>query len=91
MPDWRYAIGRRLDGLRLPPTREAEVVEELSQHLDDRRSCARAAEDRARRDALAELDEADPVRELTGVESRQVEPLRSAAARPDRWPASGRT
>jgi hypothetical protein len=26
----------RLSGLRLSPTREAEIVEELSQHLDDR-------------------------------------------------------
>src|SRR5471030_1533441 len=78
MPDWRYAIEQRLDGLRLPPAREAEVVEELSQHLDDRYAELRsggAEEDRARRDALAELDEADLVRELTGVESRQVEPL----------------
>ena len=36
MPDWRHAIERRLAPLRLAPTREAEVVEELAQHLDDR-------------------------------------------------------
>ena len=36
MSDWRHAIARRLEGLHLPPTREAEVVEELSRHLDDR-------------------------------------------------------
>jgi putative ABC transport system permease protein len=78
MPDWRYAIGRRLDGLRLPPTREAEVVEELSQHLDDRYAELRsegASEEEARRDALAELDAADLIAELTGVESTHVEPL----------------
>ena len=36
MPDWKPEIRRRLRGLRLPATREAEIVEELSQHLDDR-------------------------------------------------------
>jgi len=78
MSDWRHAIERRLEGLRLPPTREAEVVEELSQHLDDRYRELRAAgasETTARREALAELDDADLVRELTGVEARAVEPL----------------
>jgi putative ABC transport system permease protein len=76
--DWRYAIARRLEGLALPPAREAEVVEELSQHLDDRYAELRsegADEEGARRDALAELDEADLVRELTGVEAPRVEPL----------------
>jgi putative ABC transport system permease protein len=78
MPDWRHAIGRRLDDLRLSPTREAEVVEELSQHLDDRYADLRAegaSEEDARRDALAELDAADLIAELTGVEARHVEPL----------------
>ena len=36
MPDWKEEIGRRLSGLRLPPAREAEIIEELAQHLDDR-------------------------------------------------------
>jgi putative ABC transport system permease protein len=78
MSDWRQAIERRLDGLHLPPAREAEVVEELSQHLDDRYRDLRASgasESAARREALAELDDADLVRELTGVEARAVEPL----------------
>jgi len=56
MSDWRHAIARRLEGLHLPPTREAEVVEELSQHLDDRyrelRS-AGASEATARSEAIA--------------------------------------
>src|SRR5262249_56149024 len=78
MSDWRHPIERRLDGLRLPPAREAEVVEELSQHLDDRYRELRAAgssESAARREALSELDDADLVRELTGVEARATEPL----------------
>ena len=36
MPDWARHVRPRLSSLRLSPTREAEIVEELSQHLDDR-------------------------------------------------------
>ena len=36
MPEWKEEIRRRLAGMRLEPTREAEIVEEISQHLDDR-------------------------------------------------------
>src|ERR1044071_7540331 len=36
MPDWKKEIGQRLAGLKLAPAREAEIVEELAQHLDDR-------------------------------------------------------
>jgi predicted permease len=83
MPDWRYRIARRLEGLHLEPTREAEVVDELSQHLDDRYDELRAggaSEDAARRDALAELDAADLVRELTGIAPTAREPLALGSA-----------
>lgn len=33
---WRREVRARLASLRLSPTREAEIVEELSQHLEDR-------------------------------------------------------
>jgi putative ABC transport system permease protein len=36
MPDWTQHVRPRLSGLRLSPAREAEIVEELSQHLEDR-------------------------------------------------------
>ena len=36
MPDWKDAIRQRLGDLRLEPSRESEIVEELAQHLDDR-------------------------------------------------------
>ena len=36
MADWAEHVRRRLSPLRLSPTRESEIVEELSQHLDDR-------------------------------------------------------
>jgi putative ABC transport system permease protein len=36
MPDWTPDLRERLSSVRLAPAREAEIVEELSQHLDDR-------------------------------------------------------
>lgn len=36
MPDWKPEILRRLAPLKLAPTREAEIAEEIAQHLDDR-------------------------------------------------------
>lgn len=36
MPDWTDHVRSRLAPLRLSPTRENEIVEELSQHLEDR-------------------------------------------------------
>ena len=35
MPDFKEEIRKRLAGLSLSPTRENEIVEELSQHLED--------------------------------------------------------
>ena len=36
MPDWKEEITRRLASLKLAPAREAEIVEEVAQHLEDR-------------------------------------------------------
>ncbi|MGH9763870.1 MAG: permease prefix domain 1-containing protein, partial [Blastocatellia bacterium] len=36
MPEWKDKIRARLAGLNLTPLRENEIVEELSQHLEDR-------------------------------------------------------
>ena len=72
MPDWKREIRARLAGLKLVPTREAEIVEELAQHLDDRyEELLREGltEEEARRAALVELTESDVLaRELRGVE-----------------------
>jgi putative ABC transport system permease protein len=35
LPDWLPEIRRRLSELKLEPTREAAIIEELTQHLDD--------------------------------------------------------
>jgi putative ABC transport system permease protein len=36
MPDWARDVRTRLSSVQLSSTRESEIVEELSQHLDDR-------------------------------------------------------
>ena len=59
MPDWRGEISLRLESLHLAPTREAEIIEELSQHLEDRyqeRLASGATEDQACRSVLGELN-----------------------------------
>jgi MacB-like periplasmic core domain/FtsX-like permease family len=35
VPEWKQEIRGRLTGLKLAPAREAEIVEELAQHLED--------------------------------------------------------
>jgi putative ABC transport system permease protein len=58
MPDWKSEINRRLASLRLAPSREAEIVEELAEHLQDRYQellAGGANEAEARRLALLEL------------------------------------
>src|SRR5262245_2338528 len=60
MPEWKQEIRERLAPLNLAPTREAEIVEELGQHLEDRYaelSSRGAASEEAYRKALAELIE----------------------------------
>jgi putative ABC transport system permease protein len=59
MPNWNDLIRRRLRGLRLSPTREREIVDELAQHLQDRYEELRAGgatDEIAFRDAIAELE-----------------------------------
>ena len=58
MPDWKQEISRRLENLRIDPAREANIVEELSQHLEDRYKellSAGSSESEARRTVLEEL------------------------------------
>jgi len=58
MPDWSRELRERLAGLAVDPVREASVVEEISQHLDDRYAelTARGASpDTARQAVLEEL------------------------------------
>jgi len=62
MPDWKTEIRRRLSRLNLEPAQEAEIVEELAQHLDDvyvRSLRSGATEAEATHAALTELADAD--------------------------------
>jgi predicted permease len=59
MPDWKQPIRERLAGLNLEPAREAEIVEELASHLDERYReliSSGAGAERAARMALEELE-----------------------------------
>ena len=60
MPDWKEEIAMRLRSLKLAPPREAEITEELAQHLEDRYQeliAGGANEKEARRVALEELSD----------------------------------
>lgn len=62
MPDWKVEIRRLLAPLRLPAAREAEIVEELTQHLDDRFAqliASGAAANEAYKTVLLELTDSD--------------------------------
>src|SRR5262249_48800936 len=72
VPDWKPHIKKRLASLGLEPTREAEIVEEFSQHLEDRHRELLASgikEDEATRAVLADLNES----ELVAKELRRVD------------------
>src|SRR5215471_12494748 len=74
MPDFKAEISVRLSELQLSPAREAEIVEELSQHLEqeyERAVNGGASEEEARKKILEELNTADLLRrELKNVEHR---------------------
>jgi putative ABC transport system permease protein len=72
MLDWKAEIRIRLAGLNLSPARELEIIEELSQHLQDRyeQELSRGAtEEEAKRESLKELN----TPEFLGRELRRVE------------------
>ena len=83
MPDWRRPLATRLSSLRLAPAREREIIDELSQHLDDRYDELRragASEEEATRLALEEIND-------EGSLAREMQPLKQAAAPPPLVPA----
>ncbi len=72
MPEWKEEISQRLAGLGLAPTREAEIVEELAQHLDDlyaELTASGASNEEASQRALRELS----ARKLLAKELARVE------------------
>jgi putative ABC transport system permease protein len=83
MPDWTEHLRTRLARLRLSPAREAEIVDELSQHLDDRYDELRGAgadEADARRLAIEELLEPDALaRRMRGLRQAHIPPATTPA------------
>jgi predicted permease len=83
--DWVEHLRPRLAPLALTPAREQEIVEELSQHLDDRYYALRAdgiADPEARRLALEELRDDDTL-------ARYMRALRQAEVPPPMADGSG--
>ena len=75
---WAREVRTRLAALSLSPTREAEIVDELSQHLDDRYAeliGGGASADEATRLTLAEFRSANLL-------AQYMAPLRQSSARP---------
>lgn len=72
MTDWKKEIRERLAVLRLAPTREAEIVEELTQYLEDcyeELLASGATKEDAWRTTMEELNESDLLaRELNKIE-----------------------
>src|SRR5262245_42349012 len=96
MPDWTQAVRERVAGLKLDPGREAEIVEELAQDLEERYAEALAgdaSEAEAEAGALAELKNpgalareiaraaSAPVPELLREQSALDQPLVAGRAR----------
>ena len=78
MPEWRELLRERLAALELDGAREAEIIEELSQHLDERYDELRldgVSDDEARRLAMSELLD-------DGALDRFMRPLRQAHTPP---------
>jgi putative ABC transport system permease protein len=72
MPDWKHEIRQRLVVAQLAPAREAAIVEELAQYLDDHYAellAGGAGETEAYRQTLTELNGS----ELLALELRRAE------------------
>ena len=91
---WAREVRERLSSLRLSPAREAEIVEELSQHLDERYReliAGGASPDEAARAALADFRSGDVLaHQMASLRQAQVTaPITPGApaghALPDLW------
>src|SRR3954470_300956 len=86
MPDWGEEIAKRLRDAQLAPAEEADISEELRQHLDDRYAELRGhghADAEARRITLDELGDDELRQQLSLVRNRRQREDVS-------WGASGR-
>jgi putative ABC transport system permease protein len=78
MHDWKNEIREALSQLALPPLREADIVEELGQHLEDRYEdllLQGYTEDEAVQKTLSEFRQSEMIRDLRGLERTYSEPV----------------
>ena len=78
MHDWKQEIREALSQLTLRPLREAEIVEELGQYLEDRYEDLLLQgydEDEAVQKTLFEFRQSEMIRDLRGLERGYLEPL----------------
>ena len=87
MPDWKEEVRHRLSGLKLAPPREAEIVEELAQHLEEvyeRSLKSGATETQAKQTALREVAGDDLLKEIQRSQKRVSEaPFPETSGRPN--------
>jgi putative ABC transport system permease protein len=84
-PNWKVEIGKRLAKLNLPPEREAEIIDELTGHLND--DCRRLVESGASRQealdiVLDELSERPSLAEAMRKVERVASPERVILGEP---------
>ena len=90
MPDWKSLIRNRITSLRLTPTAESDLTEELAQHLEDRYRellAGGADETEAHRQAAAELEDHDAIRGLSrrGDHTPGSETVQPGSERSGNW------
>src|SRR5689334_6686784 len=93
MPDWKRIVRDRVAPLRLEPTAESDLVEEFSQHLEDRYrelQSGGASDEEAYRNALSELDDTYPLRAESGRAQRmpKYDPVSAGETRSGRFALS---
>lgn len=79
MPEWNNEVRRQLKGLHLPPAREEEIIEELSDHLENLYEeilAEGATTENAYREVLSSLSQSDLLVELrAAVRTARPEPI----------------
>jgi len=89
MLEWKHEIAKRLEGSNLRAEREAEIIEEISSHLQDRYDQLRAAgatDEEACREVTAELDSTDLQAEVRDTEDTvRQDPVPAGAATTGQW------
>src|SRR5690348_80707 len=89
MPDWKAIIRKRIAPMQMEATAEADLAEELAQHLEDGYRELRsggASKEEAYQNAIAELDDLYPLR--AGLERNERMPKHDAVPAGDARPGN---